>query len=176
MVADSKLIKSLQTNDISEIKRISKKENFKDMINELSNIYLTPIWYMKKDNIGFVEEMFNVLVDNGAYLEHSNDYGQTLLMYCIERGYTSMAFSLIKADCYLDVRDIAGMSALHYAAYNLDLDTIKVLVGCEAQVDIEDNEGYTPLDYLLIGLKHQFVDTRKRKECIKLLEENEDTE
>jgi len=172
MVADSKLIKSLQTNDISELKRISKKDNFKDIVNELSHIYLTPIWYMKKDNLSFSKDAFNILVDNAAYLEHTNDYGQTLLMYCIEKGYTNMAIELLKADCNVDTRDRAGMTALHYAVYNLDIEIVKMLIECDINIDIEDNEGYTSYDYLLIRLNHQHViePNKKRKEIIKIID------
>ena len=167
-----KLINVLQTNDIIELKRMCKKSNFKDLVNELSSTYLTPIWYMKKDNLSFSKEIFDILVENGVYLEHSNDYGQTILMYCIERGYTIMSEELLKADCDIDTRDRAGMTALHYAVYNLDVEVVKNLIECDINIYIEDNEGYTALDYLLIKLNHQFVENakKKREEIIKILE------
>jgi len=169
-----KLINVLQTNDITELKRMCKKSNFKELVNEVTTIYLTPIWYMKKDNISFSKEMFDILIENGAYLEHTNDYGQTLLMYCIEKEYTSMVYELLKADCSIDIRDRAGMTALHYAVYNLNTEIVKLLVECDCNVDIEDNEGYTAEDYLLIKLNHQHVvdAVKKRKECLKLIKED----
>lgn len=166
------LVSALNRNDILEVTRLIRDSNFVFYVNiPYKKNALSPIWYIKKDNNSFDEKMFDILVENGAIIDTLNNDHQTLLMYCIERNYTRMTYSLLKNGCILDLQDKAGMTALHYAVYNLDVEIIKVLLKCEIDKTIKDNTGSTALDYIINNLNHQhIVDVkRKRKECYMLL-------
>lgn len=166
------LIKALHNNDVLEVFNLSKEKEFKSIINiPIKENMLTPIWYMKKNDKYFQEGIFNILVKNNAILDFTNEYNQTLLMYCIERGYTKMAYALLKNDCEVDLQDKCGMSALHYAVYNLDVDMVEVLLTAEINISLKDNTGSTALDYVKNNLHHQHIDNmvQKKKKCFELL-------
>jgi ankyrin repeat protein len=162
------LIKALHNNDYHELQRLSLQENFEDLLNIPHDKKLVPIWYMKKEDTWFRTDIFKLLVDHNAILDFTNEHGQTLLMYCIERGFNEMARALIENDCDLNSQDDAGMSALHYAVYNLDCDMVKILLMCDINKKLKDNCGKTARFYLLNDIRHQLTDKNKKKECLKL--------
>jgi len=166
------LLKALHNNDILEVSRLGRHQDFKMIINvpHKENM-LTPIWYMKKTDKHFEENILNILIENDAILDFTNKDEQTLLMFCIERGYTKMAYALLRNDCNVDLQDKCGMTALHYAVYNLDVEMVELLLQCEINVDIKDNTGSTALDYLRNNLHHQIIDdvVQKKKKCLDLL-------
>jgi ankyrin repeat protein len=166
------LLKALHNNDILEISRLGRHQDFKMIVNvpHKENM-LTPIWFMKKDDKYFEETILDVLIKNDAIIDFTNRDEQTLLMYCIERGYIKMSYALLKNDCDIDIQDKCGMTALHYAVYNLDVDMVKLLIKCGIDVNVEDNTGSTALDYVKNNIHHQHIDdiVQKKKKCIKLL-------
>ena len=166
------LVNALQKNDVFEITRLGRHQDFKMIINipHKENM-LRPIWYMKKSDKSFDENILKVLIANNAILDFKNNDEQTLLMYCIERGYNKMAYSLIINDCDLNARDKCGMTALHYAVYNLDVEMVEFLLQAEIDTNIKDNTGSTALDYVIKNLHHQIIEDiyPKRKKCFDLL-------
>ena len=166
------LVSALQKNDVLEISRLGRHQDFKMIVNipHKENM-LTPIWYMKKSDKTFEENILNILIENDAILDFTNKDEQSLLMYCIERGYNKMSYALLRNDCNVDIQDKCGMTALHYAVYNLDVEMVELLLQCEIDVDIKDNTGSTALDYLKNNLHHQIIDNivQKKKKCFELL-------
>jgi ankyrin repeat protein len=166
------IVSALNRNDILELKRLIRDYEFKTYVNiPYKKNALTPIWYIKKNNSEFNEQILDILVDNDAIIDILNHEDQTLLMYCIERGYNRMAYSLLRNGCIVDIQDNSGMTALHYAVYNLDVDMVKILLKCEIDKNIKDNTGCTALDYIINGVNHQHIDDvkRKRRECFNIL-------
>ena len=167
-----KLLKALHNNDLLEVSRLGRHQDFKMIINipHKENM-LTPIWYMKKTDKRFEENILNILIENDAILDFTNKDEQSLLMFCIERGYNKMAYALLKNDCNIDLQDKCGMTALHYAVYNLDFEMIEILLQCEITTKIKDNTGSTAIDYLRNNLHHQIIDNidEKKKKCFELL-------
>jgi hypothetical protein len=166
------LINALQKNDVFEITRLGRHQDFKMIINIPHKEHmLRPIWYMKKSDKAFDENILKILIANNAILDFKNRDEQTLLMYCIERGYTKMSYSLISNDCELDSQDKCGMTALHYAVFNLDVDMVEALLQAEIDSTIKDNTGSTALDYVKNNVHHQIIEDvyEKRKKCFYLL-------
>lgn len=160
------LIESIKRNDYIGITEIDNLENLiKDSI-------ISPLWYMQKSDKYFNESIFTLLVECGADLDCRNNDGQTLLMYCIEKGYNSIVYMLISNDCNLNIQDKTKMSALHYAVYNLDYDLVKILVTCGIDTSLKDNCGHTATQYLLNNFNHQHIENEvvKRRKCLKILQ------
>jgi ankyrin repeat protein len=128
----------------------------------------SPLWYMVKNDKEFNEFIFTYLIDvYEADIDTKNEDGQTLLMYCIEKGYLNMIDMLISNDCDINLQDNVGMSALHYAVYNLDSNLVRLLLLSGIDVKIKDNCGQTALDYLRNNFYHQHIEEpgKKRYEC-----------
>ncbi len=132
----------------------------------------SPLWYMVKNDTHFNEYIFTYLMDvYEADIDSRNEDGQTLLMYCIEKGYFNMIDMLISNDCDVSLQDNVGMSALHYAVYNLDSNIIKLLLLSDIDITLKDNCGETALDYLKNNFYYQHIEDalKKKKECLKAL-------
>ena len=124
----------------------------------------SPLWYMVKNDKEFNEFIFTYLIDvYEADIDTKNEDGQTLLMYCIEKGYLNMIDMLISNDCDINLQDNVGMSALHYAVYNLDSNLVRLLLLSGINVKIKDNCGQTALDYLRNNFYHQHIEDPGKK-------------
>ena len=166
----NKFIDVVKGNDYSKLVDYVSTINIEQVVKEFKT--LSPLWYMKKSNEKFNEYVFTFLIDVcEADIDTKNEDGQTLLIYCIEKGYTNMIDMLISNDCDLNLQDNVGMSALHYAVYNLDVNTVKLLLLSEIDVSLKDNCKQTALDYIINGAHHQFIDDpeSKRATCFKLI-------
>jgi ankyrin repeat protein len=128
----------------------------------------SPLWYMVKNDKEFNEYVFSYLMDvYEADIDTTNEEGQTLLMYCIEKGYLNMIDMLISNDCDINLQDNVGMSALHYSVYNLDSNLVRLLLLSGIDIKLKDNCGQTALDYLKNNFYHQHIDDpdKKKYEC-----------
>lgn len=165
------ILKAIHNNDYEELLALSTTLQFSQLINKPIN-KIRPIWSIKKDDSLFNEKLFILLVNHNAILDFTNEHGQTLLMYAIERGYTRLAKALIKHDCDLNVQDKAGMSALHYAVYNLDIEMINILLLSDTEKTLKDNCGKTAYYYLIHDVHHQHIlsSEKKKEECRLLFE------
>ena len=163
------ILKAIHNNDYNELLALSKTSQFKEYLtNPMHKII--PIWAVKKDDTLFNKDLFTLLVDNGAIIDLTNKYGQTLLMYSIECGYIKLAKALIECDCDLNIQDKAGMTALHYAIYNLDVEMINILLLSDTDKTCKDNCGKTAYYYLINNVRHQHIleEEEKKKKCIQL--------
>jgi ankyrin repeat protein len=163
-----KLIETLKKNDYTGIIDLQDEYNLEEII---LNSRVSPLWYIPKNDSLFNEAIFTLLVEYGADLDNKNNEGQTILMYCIEKGYRIITDMIISNDCNLDLQDKSKMSALHYAVYNLDYELVRLLVTCGIDVTLQDNCGHTATQYLLNKFNHQHVENaaEKRKKCLEIL-------
>ena len=164
----NELIEAIKRNDYTAIIEVGETHNIEDIIIKAK---ISPLWYMPKNDSLFNEGIFTLLVDYGADLDNKNNEGQTLLMYCIEKGYRNIVDMIISNDCNLELQDKSKMTALHYAVYNLDYELIRLLVTCDIDTSIKDNCGHTATQYLLNKFNHQHVENapEKRKKCLEIL-------
>lgn len=162
------LILVIKKNDYMSLIDFGSRNKISDIIEEFTKAKKSPLFYMIKNDKKFDEYIFTYLVDVfEADIDTKNEEGQTLLMYCIEKGYLNMVDMLVSNDCDLNLQDNVGMSALHYAVYNLDNHLIRLLLLSGIDIELKDNCGQTALDYLKNNFYHQHIDKPSEKiyEC-----------
>ena len=76
----------------------------------------------------------------------TNDQGQTLAHLSILYGYPSLLSSLVDWRINLTIADVNGLTALHYAYMQGDLDSVRTLRSGGASELVMDSLGRTPLD------------------------------
>ena len=162
------LIRIIKYNDYTSLIDYGAEKSISDIIEYFVKSKKSPLWYIVKNDKQFDEYIFTYLIDVlEADINIKNQDGQTLLMYCIEKGYLSMIDMLISNDCDVNLQDNVGMSALHYTVYNLDSNLVKLLLLSGIDVKLKDNCGQTALDYLKNNFYHQHIEDpdKKRYEC-----------
>ena len=162
------LIRVIRNNDYNDLIDYGSEINISYIVKDFTKAKKSPLWYMVKIDKQFSEYIFTYLVDVfEADLDTKNEDGQTLLMYCIEKGYLNMIDMLVSNDCDLNLQDNVGMSALHYAVYNLDSALVRLLLLTGIDVDLKDNCGQTALDYISNNFHHQHIDEpgKNKYEC-----------
>jgi ankyrin repeat protein len=148
--------KALKERDLDTINLLLMTYDIEIFDNEKNAI----VWHIKYND--FNDEDFKVLeilIKNGANINGKNKHGQTLLHYAVEYNHSKMMENLLELGIEIDELDDAQQSALHYAVYNCNLYNTIVLLNYNANTDIQDNNGWTPLMYLAIPLFHQHVNT-----------------
>lgn len=87
-----------------------------------------------------------ILVENGAFLNIRDKWGQTPLMYCMITQYHEIGEMLLARQPNLvDDEDHFGKSALHCAAESGSLESVRVLLKYGADVCCHDCYGVTPV-------------------------------
>lgn len=88
-------------------------------------------------------------------LEAKNMYGETPLHMAAKNGCNEAARLLLEHGAYVEAKANNGMSPLHLAVwYSLrveDCSTVKTLLKYNADCDVIDNEGMTPLNHVSQG-------------------------
>jgi len=88
------------------------------------------------------------LVRQGAYVNCSNDRGQSPLIKASERGHTDAVLQLLKLGADIGFVDRHKSTALHYAAWNGHTSTVEVLSAKGPDwLNFGNKFGYTPLHY-----------------------------
>ena len=75
-----------------------------------------------------------------------NDHHQTIAHLAVLFRYTTLLKQVAQWGIDVDVQDVNGFTALHFAYLCGDLDSVRVLKGYGADEDIQDNLGRRPLD------------------------------
>ena len=82
--------------------------------------------------------------------KNTDSFGRNGLMYAIYRGDIALAKEYIQKGADVNAQDARGDTALHIALVSLrPLDSVRLLLENNAQVNIANNQGRTPLDSLL---------------------------
>lgn len=91
-------------------------------------------------------EMFKLLLDKGADINHVNNRSQNLMLMAIELGYTKMVNSLVESGINLLFVDHNGWSAMHYAIERKDIKTVFLLMQeAPALLKYKNKFGNTPV-------------------------------
>ena len=97
------------------------------------------------------EDICRMLMEAGASLADTNEDEETVLHICAIHGRLQIASLLIEslqptdAHHLVNSQDKDDTTPLHYAAANGDLDFCKLLLSHGADMNLEDNDGFTPL-------------------------------
>jgi ankyrin repeat protein len=123
------------------------------------------------------KELMDQLLEYGADINAADNRGQTALMAAAHRGYDLCVAHLIDRGAKMDQQDEHGLTALVLAGAvvsrsggkNLSLsrkklDTVSILLGKGADLDIKDSNGRTALDFA-IGYKQPQVAEMIREEA-----------
>ncbi len=121
-----------------------------------------PLWWgVPHSNHKLNVEVLDLLIEH-VDIEQRNYYGQTFLLFLVERQHKYAVMYLTAKLVNLNVQDYSGMGALHYAVYNYDLDIISYLLDCGIHVDLKDTQGCTPLMYMVFNTHHQHIYSKSR--------------
>ena len=77
--------------------------------------------------------------------EHPAGSGATQLHEATSRDATALVLLLLGEGAEVDATDRDGRTALHRAAMNADVETMRVLIDAQASVDVIGNDGLSPL-------------------------------
>ncbi len=96
-------------------------------------------------------------IENGANLDMEYDWGGTPL---VKASYLDPKFTKLlldsKVKAFVNQKTKDGSTALHSAASSDNVDNIKLLISAGADVNIQNNEGYTPLLYYFSNVHCRF--------------------
>ena len=112
----------------------------------------------------------------GAYVNAKDDEnGATALAYAAVKGQKEIAELLIAKGADVNARDLADVTPLIHAITGTNrLEIVKILISNGAKVDLKNNEGWSALYYLSIGiaLNGKILKTEDDLEVGKLLIQN----
>jgi len=89
------------------------------------------------------------LIDKGADVNASNNWGNTPLHYALDNGHTEVAMALIDKGADLNARNNDGYTPLHIALMKGHTEAAMAVIDKGADVNARNNDGYTPLHYAL---------------------------
>jgi ankyrin repeat protein len=87
-------------------------------------------------------QLWKALLNRGANVLLSNEYGFTALHDAVNVGDTALARAILERGANVNVRDGRGETPLYSAS---DLKTLNMLIAAGADVNAKNNEGETPL-------------------------------
>ncbi len=90
-------------------------------------------------------EAIELLLENGANMEWTNQYGYTAVGSAVKEGNMEATRYLIEQGADLNRQHYAGQTVLMEAIIEDDLKMVKYLVGKDVDLDIQNNRGYTAL-------------------------------
>jgi ankyrin repeat protein len=113
--------------------------------NRLDDGSTVLIQALQSDNIAFLRWLIPACEYN---IQDRDTSGQTLLMYAVNKSLATTQF--VVKDLKMDVNacDASGVTPLILIARTLELDKIRFLVENGSRVNVQNNEGLTPIIYI----------------------------
>ena len=107
--------------------------------------------------LGGHADTVRMLIDAGAEVDASNDYGTTALMFAAMNGSPEVVDALIGKDAETDASDVADMTALMLAAQNGNMEVAIKLVEYGAEINRQDYYDTTVLMHAAKGGNAELV-------------------
>lgn len=127
---------------------------------------------VERGNLEMVEKLLALKVD----LNLVNSFGDNALLISAKNGNVDITNKLLSAGMDINFKNtLSGKTSLHYAAKNGHFDMATLLVNKKANVNIQDNEGYSPIVDVLPDIRYARVlpkPTEKQSNIINLLLKN----
>lgn len=95
------------------------------------------------------EEALQLSLEKGAELEtQDEDFDRTPLLWAAERGFDTIARSLVSHGANIQATDMGGQTPLSLAARNGHTEIVRLLLDAGSAVDVKDSDfGQTPLSW-----------------------------
>jgi cytohesin len=90
--------------------------------------------------------LVHLLIDHKADVNERNKYGETPIMLATGECAADFIKTLVEAGAKTDLQDTNGNTALHYAAYNAQPESVAILLKHKTNPNIQNDQGFTPLD------------------------------
>jgi len=90
-------------------------------------------------------ETVAMLLEKGADMNATDNYGETVLQWASENGHTEIVTMLLKKGADVNAKRNCGNTALSSASYRGYTEIVKMLLKNGAIVNAEDNHGWTAL-------------------------------
>jgi ankyrin repeat protein len=151
-------------NNTTALSLAAKSGNFesvKALINKLNNVNVPNndgntalIYACRTDKLNVVR----LLLEKGAEVNHQANNGITPLMSASFYNHLPIIQELLLAGANVNLRAITGVNALTVSINpGASLPITKTLLDAGADVDVEDNEGRTPLFFAVYNRKNEIV-------------------
>ena len=90
-------------------------------------------------------EIFQFMIDHGAYINIKNEWGFTALFISSRKPYKDLVELLLQQGGDVNIPDKYGNTVLLLASVDGDKDMIKIFLQYGADVNVADRNGNTPL-------------------------------
>lgn len=133
-------------------------ENGEDIHQIDYNGYTALDWAVMDDNI----QMVQLLLDLKADPNYETDYGMTPFMTASEKGTASMIKMLHEAGGDPNYQEMSsGYTALTYAVFSGEIETVKLLIELGADIQLKDYSGMTARMHALQSGEQEIADLLK---------------
>ncbi|AEM23266.1 ankyrin repeat-containing protein [Brachyspira intermedia PWS/A] len=142
------LVYAVSLNDEEMVKFLLAKGADANTVCEIENehIYMPPTPLMNAVYNGNTN-IINMLLENGADINYTNDSDMTPLIYAAYKGNTNIINTLLENGADINYTNYYGMTALMYAASYNQFEAVKILLENNADTSITDEDGRTALDW-----------------------------
>ena len=155
-VDDSPLIGAVVNGNLQEVKSLI--EDGEDVHTIDYNGYTPLDWAVMDENT----EMVKLLLELKADPNYESEYGMTPFMTAAEGSHSSMISLLHQAGGDPNYQETSsGYTALTYAAFSGDIETVKLLLELDADRKIKDYSGLTPRMHALQSGEQEIADLLK---------------
>jgi len=122
------------------------------------------------------EDLARLLIDQGAFVDHQNNQGETALFWASSNGLINLVELLLENGSNPNVTNIDGVSPLHIAAANGHLGVVAKLAESGAFVNAQDEEMDSVLHHAVREKQEEVVRMLVRQFKARLDVRNEDLE
>ena len=145
---NARLLEAARANRVDEARELIERGadvNAKDETEQSAYLLAT-------SEVGEDPALLELMLANGADVNAKDSYNGTGLIRAAHRGYPEIVRRLLDAGIELDHVNRLGWTALLEAIILGDggddhIETVRLLVGAGADVNLADNEGVTPLEH-----------------------------
>ncbi len=161
MIAVNYMLDEEKTKDNEKIIRLLIDSDID--INKETDRGFTALMVASKDKHS--TKNLEILLNNGANINHQNKDGLTALISSIKERNFKVIKILIEKGADVNIPDHQGITPLMLASWQNDIDILKLLSAAGADNEMKDNDGYTAYDYMHLHLsqKNNILEVYKKE-------------
>ncbi len=149
-------------NNVSAFKLLLDNEADPYIISkDGNNVFITALMYKRN-------EMIDYLLNKKYNVNFTTGNGETLLQVAVNYSNTNIIDKLLETNINLNnINSDFGISVLHQSVILNNYDLFKKLIGKNVDINLTDFYGNTPLHYIFIDSRIEFLDLLFKKPDIK---------